>query len=818
MKVDGSLRSLLQGVSQQPMRDRLPGQCQEMINMSADPVTGLARRPGSDMVGRLGAVTTAPDVQWRNIETRDGLKYLFSFRKTDGTIRCWDLNGESVGVTVTNAARTYLTGFSRLSFTSIREETYVANASKVVTMRPDVFPYWNRGAANGGVTVAAVQILGSAYGRRMTINVNGGVIAYVQLPNGSEAEHADWISTTLIAQYLSQGLRQPLNYSPGNGFHAFGSGALSGAQWTVALFESTILIVNNNGVNFDVTAADGYGNVNMKAMVGQTSNIADLPKYAASGYVVRIASKSDPDLDSYYRFVLESDPSNTGGQGFGQSGYWQEAVAPNTPYMLNAETMPIVMTYNPTAKTFSVDVRGWANRTSGTTLSNANPSFVGSTINDLGQFQGRLVAVASNYVIMSRTNFPNDWWIKSVENQADTDPIDISSDADNTGAMEYIVPHNKDLVIFSSNGQFVIYGRNSLTPSNAALMRSTSFQADLTTKPSPSGRNIFFATNYGRYTNIREFYTEGGTEINDTRPITQHVKEFIAGRPKLIVSSSNYEVLLVSGETFPNRVYLYQYIWSDSEKVQSAWSYWEMDAAVDFMFMEEQNVYIVMRNTAANSYYLYRLSLDVFDPEGIGYPARLDARFDIINCFTQFVVPEQVYINEGMVLIQGVGCPNPGMEAEVQTIANVPGTGTVVTLRNNMNGGNLLGGIKFKSRYVPTPPLIKDEDGVVVSTGNLRIKHFLVTVDETGYFRYAAESKYYPPTWLEFEGRILNSAENIIGQEALYSGTIALPYRDKVENGVIAFETESHLPFTLLDVEWVGQYLKRGRRVNIGGG
>lgn len=47
MKVDGSLASLVQGVSQQSPNQRRPGQHGEQINMLADPVRGLSRRHGS---------------------------------------------------------------------------------------------------------------------------------------------------------------------------------------------------------------------------------------------------------------------------------------------------------------------------------------------------------------------------------------------------------------------------------------------------------------------------------------------------------------------------------------------------------------------------------------------------------------------------------------------------------------------------------------------------------------------------------------------------------------------------------------------------
>ena len=47
---ESSYKSLLQGVSQQIPRERLPGQLTAQLNMLADPVTNLRRRPGAQFL------------------------------------------------------------------------------------------------------------------------------------------------------------------------------------------------------------------------------------------------------------------------------------------------------------------------------------------------------------------------------------------------------------------------------------------------------------------------------------------------------------------------------------------------------------------------------------------------------------------------------------------------------------------------------------------------------------------------------------------------------------------------------------------------
>ena len=800
MKVDGSLKSLLQGISQQPIRDRLAGQCTEQINLSSDPVVGLTRRPPTDLVGTFGP---RRECLWNDFETRDGIRWLAQYN-FDGSVNIRDLNNQPA--IVENYAADYLLNFTDLAFASILADAYILNKDRQVFMQNEVYPYWNT-----AVTAGIIQILGNQYGRELRISINGIHIATYRPRNGSEENDALDLNTTKAAAQLVRALRNPINETGNNGYLVWGTGALANDTiWGIQIVEDVILIVNHQNIPFTLTTSDGFNNVNMKSMNNQVKNVADLPRFAPASYYVRVATKSDPEQDSYYRFVIEGNPDAIPGSNFGSTGFWQESVAPNIPYRINPATMPIKMTYRPGERRFIINRVEWADRTSGTTVSNPNPSFVNGHIQDLGMFQGRLVMLSGNYVIMSRTNYVEDFWIKSVENQADTDPIDISSNSNNISSLRALVPHNKDLVIFSNTGQLVVFGRDRVTPANAALMLTTSFEAELAAKPIAVGRNIIFGTNYGRFTNLREFYTEAGADINDTRPITQHVKELIVGTPIKYVGSSNYDILGIIAEGIRNTVYIYQYIWSDTEKVQSAWSKWEFGFDIAYIFMDKDHIYLV--GSESSGFNLYFLTLDVADRENVGYPIYLEGRFDVENMYNGFELPHSSYIDKQLVLIQGQGCPYPGMRLEIERQE-----GNLIYTKKNMNGGNIIVGYPFKSKYIPTPPLIKDEDGIVISTGRLKLKHYLLSVEDTGFIEAGVQSKYYTAPNLLFEGRVLNDINNVLGQTALYSGTLHIPFREQADLADLVLETTSHLPMTILDIEWTGQYMKRGKRITIGG-
>lgn len=822
-KVDGSLKALLQGVSQQPPRDRLSGQCTEMINMTADPVAGLSRRAPTDLVGALGA---SSDVRgFHNFEMRNGNKFLAFFR--DGGIRVTDYNAVQYPVTVEGAAGAYLTTVGDLACTTVEDQVIVVNKAVKTSMLADKRGYVNAGVGSLG-RMALIYVRGGAYGREYSIFKDGVRIAMFRTPNGSSPNMVNFTRTEYIASKLYEALTTTVNTEgdatgAGAGSALVGTAALAAtATWEVTRWSDIISIRNKvNNKTYTITSSDDTGGVNMKTVQDTVASVEDLPPKAPHGYLARVATENDPDEDMLFEFIVDGATPGVGmGTGFGQPGYWQETVSPDVPYKMNKTTFPHILEYKEATNSFVFRQGAWSDRKVGTALTNPDPSFIGNTINDVSTFQGRLVFLSGSYVCMGRTNRFNDFWMGSAGQLVDTDPIDISSTAVEASTMQAAVPNNRDLVVFSQKGQFLVFGRTAITPSNATLVLTTTFEAELRAKPTAAGRNVFFATNYGRFTGIREFYSEGNADANDARLITQHVKQYIVGQVHRLISSSNYDMLMVQTREDRKLVYVYQYIWQNQEKMQSAWSKWQLPHESVFSFFDEELIYFVLRQTtsAGVEHFLYRMSLDIYAENQVDYPIFLDERFDVNDCYKAFVLPYNRQAATGLVVVQGDGCPNPGLLAPVQSIVyDTPNNRYVVTLRSDMQGGNVVCGVPFYSEYRPTMPMIKDRSGVVVGTGLFRIKKFILTLQATGHIIGQLISKFGDGEPVEFQGRIIGSPDNRIGVAAVVDESFDMPFREKVDRADVKYYTDRHLPMTILDIEWVGQYHKSGKRIETGG-
>lgn len=784
MKVDGALKSLLQGVSQQPLRDRLTGQCSLQENMRSDPIKGLSRRGATELIELL--FTSSAHRGWHDFETKAGVPHLAMFHDT--TVKVCDLNGVFKTVTVDADAQAYLTGSTPLKAHTTGNNTYVVNRERTVTMDNDSAPYYNQGT--GVFTAGIVQVLGGMYARTYTIAIDGVTVSTYLTPDGSDPLHAPFVQTHNIAQALFTSLVEP----PG---------------FTSYLKDDLIFIQNDNDTPFNLTVKDNEGNTNIKALTNTVARVEDLPKYAPHLYTVRVAEKADPLLDTWFKFIITGTetspvPSFT---YFGNEGYWQECVAPNTKLTLTNSTMPHVLVHDPVTDTFRFRRETWAKRAAGTTTSNPDPSFVNNKINAVGEFQSRLLFLSGDKLVGSRIDKMTDFWFGSVTAQVDTDPIDIGSKSDASILMD-MVQHNKDLAIFSDTAQFIVSGRSKLTPANAAMTLTTAFEADLTAVPVSNGKDICFATKFGRFVGIREFFALGSSDKNDSREITQHVQSYIPGTATRLTASANYGTLLVhTGES--NVVSMYQYIWQGEDKIQSAWSKLIFNIPVVWSFFSGEVVYIIYRT--GDTYYLARMSLDVQASIGIDYHVHTDMQFDVPNVNTQFILPYAFLANQDLILVQGAGCPNPGLVVPIESIV-----GNVVTMKYDMLGGDVIAGVRTKARFVPTNPMVKDQDGVKIGTGDLTINQWLITVQDTGFITGKALTKWGDGEPVDFNARIVGDIDNVVGEQPLIDYTWHMPFGYNADLAEIELSNDTHLPTNILDIEWEGQYNKRGKRIKSG--
>ena len=483
MKVDGSIHSLIQGVSQQPAQIRLMGQCQLQENCSSNPVRGLTRRPPTNFIASLGPAHIG--MQWYDFRIQNKDYFLGILL---GNIVLYDVAGTSYTVTMTSNAQAYLQDSGKLSFTTINDITYIANPNIVIKMLPDFKPY--------AAPSSTVHLIGGQYGRTYIVTVTWGANTQsfqYATPVGSSAAQTPDVATTFIATQLAA---------------AFNANSFLTTVFKITRAEDVLLIESTDpsSATFTLTGDDGDGGAIMFVTNNTVVDVGSLPRYAPQGYFASITGSGTQNTatssDQYYlEFNVTSPTPITIGTAFGQQGVWIETVKSGIPYLIDTTTMPLVLTFDVNTVTFTCDIGDWKGRQVGDQTTNADPSFVGNTITSISHFQGRLVALTGNSEVMTRTNEVGtedilDFWRESATVLADTDGVDFQSKTKNA-KLRYDVPYNKDLVIFADAAQFVTNGREPVTPTSASLVLVTEFESDANVRPVLSGRNIFYGAKYG---------------------------------------------------------------------------------------------------------------------------------------------------------------------------------------------------------------------------------------------------------------------------------------------------------------------------------
>lgn len=777
MRINGAYGSVIQGVSQQPARDRLPGQCTEQINYRSDPVTSLRRRPATAYVQPLFAGGFS---NWRWCTFTSGQDGELYFLATSaGALRLFNAAGEPQMVTA-EASFAYLSG-AQVALESTGEAVYVADTAVQTAMLPDTEQAYTEGSL--------VFLLGGQYGRvfRITVAEPAWTASYT-VPDGSVSSH----STQVTTEYIATQLANTLTASAPSGY-------------TVTRHSDVLWLRGPDGTGtLNVTVDDGDGGVNIIAVNAKTTDTGRLPRVAPHGYTVKISGNGAADADDWWLQFRVDDKVDGAvfGEGFGKDGVWRECAAPGVKVKLDPSTMPHELVQTDTGWVWRQ--ADWKARAAGNNESNPEPSFVGKPINALGTFQSRLVFAAGNAVFMSRTNKPTALWKQSATVLADTDPIDIESTAATYAEMQRLVPFNRDLVVFSERAQFVVLGRNALTPKNAALVLTSSFESDLRASPKAAGRAIFFAFRAGAFTGVREFYSDGAQDVNDSYPVTQHVSRYLLGGVRSMAGTSNFDVLFVLTDADARTVYTYEYLWDRQERVQSSWSKWVFPWDIAHLWIDENRVHVIAHQ--AGTFHLLLLDLTQQNTAGLTFPVTLDGWVQAEYSGTPVPYPLAAQAEE-LLVVQGAGCTHPGLTARFVLEAGA------VRITEDVGTGTVHIGQRFLSRYVPTPPLIKDRNGEVIGTGRLTISRFLVQYGEAGYIRTVVSTPYTSPVQVEYEGRTVSAVTNRVGEQPVTDGTLQVPFRHESTMGELAIETDRHTQLVLRELEYEGQWRTRGARI-----
>jgi hypothetical protein len=836
----------IQGVSQQPPKIRLEGQASIQENAISSVVTGLRKRPGTVRIGTLTA-KLPESTAYHYYNRGTGEEYIVAI-PPNSLPRVFDISGEELVVENNLLSTGYIFNSNPLDFmrfSTISDFTFIVNKTVIPLADSELTPALDN--------QAIINVQFADYGRTYSISLNGTTISSYTTPDGSEPEDINDVDTSVVAERLYNNYVNPsvdriytLQFTdasrstPDNTIFLNGKtyeavyqevnqatqqdtefvdqfqyyeatdstnlGDIVGYEFT--LEGNTILVRKTDSTDFDISTTDGADGRDLFVVKNLVKQVTDLPVYAPVGYRVEVVGQGNNSDDNYWLVATENS---------GSTVRWVETQGPEQSVGLDVLTMPVVLIrdrFEAGKAVFIIKEGPWEERGFGTEESNPMPSFVqdGVPLTSIGTLQNRLSLTAGESVIHSRSNQFFDFFRSTVRTALDTDPIDVYADTNKVNFLENSAILDGDRVFFSRNGQFLQSGRDPITKSNATLQFASTFENIAECPPVASGDVIFFAFAYGRFSGIREFYTDSFTDTKRARPVTDHVDEYILGRARQLATSTNKNQLLVLAED-PSEVYVYNWLWQGEDRVQSSWSKWIFEGEVQYIAYDNDTIYILINREG--NLELERIETGDPDDNGLSFSARLDRRFQATAVKTNGQWDVEIpygYAGEELALVRGDGCFDSGVTITFSR------TGQQVSIEENIapddvSEVSIIGGIRYKMVYQPTMPFIKDRAGKVIDTDRLIINDVNINYDKTGLTQVVVENEWGVTRNYEFNSRVIGGFSNIIGFAPILPGKYSFPIRQESEKITFKLITDSHIPFQLRDMEWRGRFTQRGRRV-----
>lgn len=586
-----------------------------------------------------------------------------------------------------------------------------------------------------------------------------------------------------------------------NGLKLYSTMNVYTLTWTV----STSIPSNSKAYSLidSATVYDGYNNQAAFGILKFVQKFSNLPVNAPDGFTVKITGEEGSSTDDYYVSYVAEDQ------------VWRECARPSMKNHIDNTTMPHVLVREADG-TFTFKCADWSVRDVGDEDSNPEPSFIGGTINDVFYHRNRLGFLSGENIILTRSADFFNFWMTSATKVQDTDPIDLAVSDNTISTLYNAVTFDTDLILFSQEAQFMLSADGVLTPTSANLSPAvTHYEASLKAKPVNAGRNVYFVAERAKYTTVREFFTAAdNTDAKDVQDITSHVPNYIPNGVYKIIPSTVENVMLYLTEGDETSIYVYKYLFIDSQRVQAAWSKWDMQGVVYGGQFIDNYLYLIVER---NGYYcLEKISFTINTTDFDSEAYRI-----LLDCKHSYQIPADCYDSlndETTVSVSDIFGDIYEQDRQYSAVAP-DGTytkakeGKLVFIGDYSNQV-LTVGINYNFKIVMSTIMVKQSDNgstQALIEGRLQLRQMWFNYADSGYFKVTVDIKDKQPYVYEYTSRLLGTHFNILGAMPCTTGSFKFPIQAKNENVNIRLETDTPLPVSLVGAGWIGNYQRRTR-------
>lgn len=799
--ISSALPSFINGVSQQPYSLRLNTQGEIQENGISTVSQGLKKRPPSVFRNKI-STTPIDDVYIHTINRDETERYVIFL--ANGILKVFSIDGVEMTVNVDSAAAAYLVtpkGEAE-SFSAVTVADYTWIVNKTVTVlesatptQPSPHPY-----------EALINVKSGNYGKTYEIKIDGAVSASFTVPNGDNADQAPQVATDFIAAKLKEGLD---------------------ANGIPNITHGNSIYIYKDDADFDIEVNDGFGNNAMVAIKERTQKFADLPTNPkVDGVIIEINGEASSTFDNYYvRFTCDEA---------GSSGVWKECAKQGISGGVNPATMPHTLIRQADG-TFTFKAADWKPRKVGDDNSNMQPSFVTRKINEMFFYQNRLGILSDENVIMSESGTYFNWYRTTVTALVDSDVIDVTAAHTKVSILNYAVPYNRSLLLFSEQTQFIVPSDTVLSPTTMTLQVSTEYPCDTKVKPISAGRNCYFAITKGNFTALREYYTDNNGGGDDAMEITAHVPRYIPAGTYKLSGSPNEDTFALLTKKDQNSVYMYKYFFTSSnEKAQSSWSRWTFgpnDKILNVDFIQSV-MYLIISRPEGVFFESIDLSLGYIGTKE-PYAILLDKKIHITpspvkEARVMKFVKRGFFSGSGVTQIPLASIPYSPTDGDYYIVTLndqriragefIKGTvvGDNIEFQGDFTDCELAFGKGYTFKYGISPITYKTQAAGAQKSdteGRLQVRKLSFNYAEAGYFRVEVQPTGRQTNTYIYSGRIVGQPSATVGAYSIQTGRFTVPILSRNTEVRIDVINDSPVPSALISADWEGLYAKRSQGV-----
>lgn len=826
---ENSYKQLLFGVSQQAPQDRLDGQVSAQVNMLSDVVSGVRRRPGVELdfvapwqpLGNPSALDVLGTLDPANLAFYETVlstrRILFVVDVSDGSVYTQILSGDFATITMIGTGSSYLQASTpdAIQFSNVQGAVFMVNTEVAPTTSTPGFQGYDVEDGRGWFYVSA-----GSYSTQYKLEIVAGPNTFVgeyTTPDGTSAAH--------IAQSRPENISSDLTGDINTDAASAGFGA------PVATREGAYVFVYIPGLygpadpmyievqnSHDTLITSGLGHLNDAARLP-----AKLPT-AADGYVMSTGNINKPVYFEYDSASL----------------VWRESAKAGERTKLN--NMP-AYAYIDTPKWHTGGASpSWEPRKAGDTTTNPDPAFTRNGITGIGAFQGRLVLLAGEYICMSSSETPMRFYRASVASVLDADPIEVASTTERTNPLKYAVVYDKSLYVSSIGHQERIRGDIVITPSNASPAVVAYYQGHPHSAPIPIDQTLLLPyTRTAGQAGVWELYpSDAADDRLAGTDITGHIPAFIDDDIAFMQVASSAGLVLIGSRTNRKRLVVHEYMRVGSEKPHQAWHAWEFTNDIVYAYIDNADVYLLFHKAGAvtdgdysvgkvslrkgsaagdTTVYLdYAIVQPVIDATLLPPNPLLDAAMAAVGnpLVLTLTLDTLAYALWNGADIVAVPLTGDGAYTECGVVTKVIDyLGTPMLCVGVPGGapGDYVFGIRYTSSVTPTPPVVRDRNGVAIYTQKSVLLKYVVSVRESGLMRISAKD--YRATLSPFTTgpRLLSTPGFTPGDPERASAAVCVPLRLDANSAEVELSTDTIYDLNIPSIEYGIRYTQRnGRR------